>query len=219
VLVAVAFVAGGLNAMWLRKDARRMTGMATILRAELGALDTVRAQVGSGFRVRHTWLVAPQYFAAIDRLGGTPAFGVREILAAPDYARRAADVVLRRSYGRPVPAHSPAGQLILAKRALSGRRGRPGMRSTAVAGAAVRRENGCLEVRPAHSRGRLDLPLPEAGLLVDRRGVAVSLRRFAARTTAQPAWVTRSATVFPGRRVDRPPWRAHVVASRPFKLC
>jgi hypothetical protein len=220
VLAAVVTVAGVLNAMWLRKDARRMTGTATILRAELGALDTVRAQVGSRFRVRRTWLVAPQYFEAIDRLGGTPAFGVGEILAAPDYARRAADGVLRRSYGRPVPAHSPAGQLILAARGLRGTRGGPpGLLPTAESGVVVRRDDGCLQVRPTASRGWVDLRLPEAGLVVDRRGIAVTLRRFAARHAAQPAWVTRNGTVFPGRHAGRPPWRADVVASRPFKVC
>jgi hypothetical protein len=77
---------------------------ATVLRAELGAMEMARDQVPRTFhpdRSRHraVTIVAYAYFAAIDHIGSSPAPSPAELRRMPAYARAAAREVLRRAEG------------------------------------------------------------------------------------------------------------------------
>jgi hypothetical protein len=93
--------AAGNTAVLLHYGAERRHD-ATVLRAELGAMEMVRDRVPRKFRPdrsnrRAVTIVAYAYFAAIDHIGSSPAPSPAELRRMPAYARVAAQEVLRRA--------------------------------------------------------------------------------------------------------------------------
>jgi hypothetical protein len=219
VLAVLGTAAGVMNAHWLRKDARFMRADARMTTAQLGALEIVGRRVDPTFVIdkRRTAAVPPLlYFDALRRLRASPGDSPRELLAAPEYARRAADdVLVRANRIRPI-AYAGATRRLLDV-------GRPAVRFRLLrsVGADVRRNGGCLTVRPANGAAAIEVLLPREGAVVRDADVVMRLRRYAAEygtpsatwTTAEPAWISA-----PRDSVARR-WRLALSAGRGFTAC
>jgi hypothetical protein len=177
VWTVVVLAAGATNLRWAGVE---LTKLAQFDRAELAALELVRANVPPGYspeasvhpQVRGHYLfaiVAGSYFSAIDDYG-SPAYSVSELRRAPPEPRQAADLVLAETTGLsavpaagraprgPPPALEPGGSV------------------------SSRPEGSCLRLEPREPPGRVVLTVPPGGLLIDADQAApldLRLRRFA----------------------------------------
>jgi hypothetical protein len=101
-VLGAGLLAAAANTAVLLHHAAERRHDATVLRAELGALEIARDRVPPTFhpdhdRRRAVTIVALSYFRAIDRIGSSPAPSPAELEHMPGYARAAADAVLRRA--------------------------------------------------------------------------------------------------------------------------
>jgi hypothetical protein len=180
---AVAVAAGALNLNWLLHDARDYRREATILRAELSALEIARPEANAQYPLdppRTAGLTAGLYFAAIDRLGSSPAADPAELATEPEYARLAADDVLLQASGVAPAAYQGA----IRASADAERQAHPPRIQLRHVTSRVRRRGRCQYLlRRGQETVRAELALPTSGLVLytyppGRRAV-VRLRRFA----------------------------------------
>lgn len=150
-------------------------------RAELGALEIAHGTVPGDFvpesgddygilPYQDLKFPAAQYFVAVDRFG-SPAYTPEEIVAAPDYARAAADAVLVGAYGLTM--------------------GAPGRRADAAAeplatptllNAEARRRGACAEVTPTSPGpwyAAFEAPAGGIAYDADAAPIGVTVGRFA----------------------------------------
>jgi hypothetical protein len=101
IIAAGTGLAAALNLAWMVVWANHLRDESTTARAQLTALELARATAPSAFRLGSEFAVAPveagRYFAAQRRFGGSPAFSLEQLRAAPEPAREAADGVLARA--------------------------------------------------------------------------------------------------------------------------
>jgi hypothetical protein len=170
IVVAIAVVA---NLHELRAGARALRVNASVLGAELAALELARGKVEPTFRpdpVRAPRLPAGRYFAAVDEFG-SPAATIDELLAKPEFERQEADRVLVAALGvTAVPSRGEGGRRAPAV--------------TSVRGGTTRRNGPCFEFRADSPEAALELSV-ESPLLV--RSPSASPVRV---------WVRRLATSF-----------------------
>jgi hypothetical protein len=226
VLAAVALVscaATALNLAWLIRFGDIRRGEASVLAAELTALESARGQVPPDLqldRERAPDIRAGPYFHAIDVLDSSPAPSQAQLARAPVRPREAADSALLRFTGPPVP-YTPAVRRLLVK---AGRPPAAHLRVSGPGAPLVRRRGACLQVKaPWGGMTALNLALPRLGLILQGDGrVVVRLRRFA------PAFFgpgyrlsPADASVFvrPGVGRSTRPWLAQISGSGPYRLC
>jgi hypothetical protein len=93
-LVVIAIPAGLLA---VRDGGRAYRDVTKRVAAEIGALEVARGIAAPGFRVdpvRAPQIIAGDYFRAVRRMGGTPAWSLRELRTGPERERIAADAAL-----------------------------------------------------------------------------------------------------------------------------
>lgn len=224
-LAAITCVACALNLYWLHKASTGRRQLAITVAAQLGALDEVRDGVPFDFRpnpVGAPTLPAGAYFAAVDRLGSTPALTPAELAAAPEYARRGADDALIQAFGvRPV---ADVGQV---RSAFEAGRRRSSARPVVgrMVGGTRTAAGQCQAFRPDHGRGEVDATLPPNGVVVEpATGVRIttSLRRLSGAFPAPGPGSTTSGPTFvaaPSGRALDPPWQARFAVTGPILLC
>jgi hypothetical protein len=190
-LVAVACLG---NLQTLSAGAGGMRSAAVTVRAELGALELARDRAPFDFQPdtsRAPQVTAGPYLSAIDAFG-SPAYHPRQLAAASEAEREAADAVLRRlELGPLAPAWVPRAS-----------------------------DGACRAVAPGGDievpRGGLTI------VSAKRDVVAVRLRRFASAFPADPAGQVGGGgasklTVVADRSLA--PWHVQLTGTRPARVC
>jgi hypothetical protein len=206
--VVVTVAALGSNLVVLKDGREAFMQQSVLTRADAGAIEIARRTVDPEFSLSPEVAGTPtlvdiqagKYLEAVQEYG-SPAYTPEDLVGAPDYGRRQADIVLSRAL--PVSTVSRRGAF------------RPRLQS--VRGCVPLPGGGAsqsLEVRLAPGRTRIELaPGPAAKL---------SLRRFA--TDEFPAEVGEargdSVTLLRIPRDEAPqPWYLHVEASQRARVC
>jgi hypothetical protein len=204
VLVAAGAVAAALNLGWMMVWANHLRDESVAARAKLTALELARGTAPDAFRPGSEFAIAPveagPFFAAQRRFGGSPAFSLDELRAAPESAREAADGVLARAgqvRGETAAPHAAAGLRCLAL-------------GTPVGPTAQR------DLSPGPGKPLLLTAYrPGKGLLVQGRRFAADFRVFVGGARAGAPPVTLAA------QGDRAPerWRYRIFASGRARAC
>jgi hypothetical protein len=182
VLAIAAVVVGAIvvsNFGDLRDGGRFLRDQAPPARAALGALELARSYAGSDTVLTNfpgypfVVIEAPLYFGAARDIG-SPAMSADEIAAAPEPARRTADVNFAQLHA---VALAPGGSATPCGSA-------PTVDDSAAGTVATR--GACVDFTPPDARteatpSTLDVTLPAGGLLLRAQGgdATVTLRRFA----------------------------------------
>jgi hypothetical protein len=221
-IVVVTGAAVLSNAGTLRDGGRYLRDQARVARANLGALELSRDDVGPRYIARgfpgypFIYLLAGPYFEAADDWG-TPAFSPAELASAPENARLNADGELVRIHRiglRASPSHPPLGTRAEVTSVVSGR---------------VSEQGPCVAFRPAgvrsqHAAPGLEVTIPRAGIAVRTDGgmATVGVRRFAAGfseplrdSIARSEWATLQIPADSARH----PWRARITAQDRVSVC
>ena len=214
-LVALVAFAGNINQ--LGQAAGYLRGAASQVSSELGALQLARGTVGPRFLLDRHYapvVVAGPYFSAIDAIGSSPAYSPGRILAAPEFARLAADGVLVRAGGLKIlnastPPAAAAGPPVL---------------EGALDGSSVAR-GSCLRFRPSAADGAVDVRLPSGGVVVQappRSQVDVRARRFAAGFEGSPIVTVNGGSALTLRAApdgSALPWHVRLASTQPLQAC
>jgi hypothetical protein len=168
-LLALGVVVANVGA--LRDAARDLRTQAQLTRAQLGALEIGRPLVKPDFVANAFFEIdAGSYFAA-ERAWGTPAPSPAALAAAPEYARKEADLQLIRIH-RIAPQASSASPPLGARPAVD-----------SVAGGSITDRGACIGLNPAagSTAPSLGVRVPPSGLLLTADGgpATLSVRRFA----------------------------------------
>lgn len=217
----VAALAIASNVSFLHQSYKSYRATSELERADLGALEIARDSVDPAFRLdeqialtAYVGVEAGPYLAAVDEFG-SPAYTPAEIAAAPEPARRAADLVLSRALGitfTPAPEGAvesePAGATTPA---VVG--DQVGWRT---AGACVARDGGATTSV---------VELPPGGATLESGGgspAEIHLRRFAVESfTIEAGRVSPGAAatlVIPEDRAEEP-WELEVRSNGPITIC
>lgn len=220
-LAGVAVLAAAGNLGWLLKDSSGRRADTEVLKAELGAVELVRAHVPPTLAVddkRAAFMTARAYLEARDELG-SPAMAAADLPGASLLARQGTDALLQHAVVRLAPAAAGGGA-------------RPGS-PVAITGSAMqfaKRRTRCVAVNTPPGRTvaatfvlpRIGVVVIPRGTRVDRRPVEIRVRRFAS-TFLEPHFVLgrsgdgRLLRAAPDRSPH--PWRVEVSSTRRFSLC
>jgi hypothetical protein len=223
VVALISCGAAALNVGWLMRFGHLRRDEASILAAELTALESARGQVPGHVqldRKRAPDIRAHPYFHAVDTLGSSPAPSRAQLRRAAVSSREAADAVLVRFTGPPVP-YTPALRRLLAD---AGRPPAGSLRVTGPGARFVRPQGTCLLVKAPRTRWTtLNLPLPRLGLVVQGDGrVVVRFRRFAPNFFGPGYRLSPAgAGVFLRPAIGRStrPWLTQISGSGPYRVC
>jgi hypothetical protein len=224
-VMVVASVATVLNAAVMLHYSSQRRHDAAITAAEIGALNVARSRsLPASFQIDtqdiRIDLQAGPYLAAIDRLHSSPAPGPAGILAAPEFARAAADRELIRADNiNPVPLTPVVQRLIDAAYPEL-----PPVRVEGFSEGTVVRVGRCVLLRPSRGRqGMLRLAVTGAGTRIDVRAnsqVTVRLRRFTRTFRAAPPATINQPVWMPLPRGNASlPWHLQLTASVPVQAC
>jgi hypothetical protein len=218
-VIAAAVITG---AGTLRDAARYLRGEAEIARANLGALELARDELGPDYVARwfpgypFVQLRAGSYLEAAEQYG-SPADTPEEIAAAPEPARLAADTELVSIHSVRLRASAAPPELGAAPEVISSTGGELSERASCV---RFRPDPaGSDETPPA-----LDVTVPAAGLLLrsERGGATVGVRRFAegfSRPLTNTLAPSASAALRIASDSDARPWRARVIPQERVRVC
>jgi hypothetical protein len=217
-LVAIGVVvAAALNIGWMFVWARHLRQESTVALAQLAALDIARGSATPEFRPSTQFALSPvtagSYFKLERKFGRSPAFTTRQLRAAPEPAREAADAVLVRSLGVKF-VHGAAYE--------SG----PAPTVERAAGARVDTAGSCVILTPSVALGSIDIAQSlGAGLVfhLRRGGAALVLARRYADRYAVGVGALRDpsglATLVTQLGAASRPWRFRVFSSGAARIC
>jgi hypothetical protein len=173
VVVSLIALAGNIRAF---DDGEGILSASSVqVQAELGALSVAQRTAPAGLVLDAHFapqIVAGEWLAATKALHSTAADSVRQLLAAPESARAAADTTLVAAGALSISsAPSPSPRAPVAPSVQDAR------------GGSVHRGHDCVTFAPTEPGSFIDLDLPPTGIVITASGAATAsaqARRFAA---------------------------------------
>jgi hypothetical protein len=209
-------VAVALNIGWMLVWGHHLRRESTVARAQLAALEIARDSAPPLFQPAHDFalgnVTARDYFKAVRKFGGSPAYTTTQLRRTSEEAREAADGVLIRAFdlrlaadGSSVHGPSPAVEHVIAGRIVN--------------------HSSCMTLRPGGAAAVVDIAVRSSSGVVFRNlreGIHVQARRFGGRYTTvsggQLASAESAALVTPLGRA-RDPWHLRVSSTTRAEIC
>ncbi len=217
-LVTLGVTVGvALNIGWMVVWANHLNQVSAVARGQLAALEIARGSAPplfrptSEFALRH---VTPRdYFKAVRKFGGSPAYTTTQLRRASDEVREAADRVLIRAFnlrlaasGSSVHGPSPAVERLIAGRIVN--------------------HGSCITLSPEGARGVVDIAVRSSSGVVlrnqKRERIRIQARRFGDRYTTGiggPPGAAESATLVTPLGRARDPWHLRVSSTAQARIC